>query len=520
MSSISERFRSIQLDNKQNTLWFFVAFIGGGFVVAFTKFAVSQAWVAAVVAAGVVLSLVFYYVFNDEDAPEEEGDNVYYLGLLLTIISLIVTLVELFGIGSETVGNAEKIRMLLQNFGIALTSTVFGIAGRVLVQNLQRREDSAQEPESLAAPVFGEPPAIHAKPEKLVEYNRYLFETITRELTQCVHALAQFHLTVRTYSHDTTDDLLVHSKTLKKEATGFRDVLQQNIDEFTEELQRLSKSTFGSIESSLTASADHTRSAVEQLQSAHDSYIARLDSENSKSLQAINQNFASASKETERLAELLQLANDGFVEQFQDYHRMFLEHTQSLSDQNRGIQENLESAVERSSSLVQRLTGVSERFIDTFDILEVDLGRTTSASKSLDSTVELAVKSMAILEQEIEQLREVLTPLHESAEKLTQTFHALDDLGSQMRSIKNVEESAASVRQIGESLQSIVDATESATEHSSRAMELLEGFAQSIKTAEEEILSSAREIASLATESRESTTKRQRSIFGVFNPRR
>ena len=46
-----------------------------------------DAWHAALVAAGVVIALAVYYVLNDEDAPEEEGDNVYYLGLLFTLIS-------------------------------------------------------------------------------------------------------------------------------------------------------------------------------------------------------------------------------------------------------------------------------------------------------------------------------------------------------------------------------------------------------------------------------------------------
>ena len=109
------------------------------------------------VAAGVVLALTIYYVLNDEDAPEEEGDNVYYLGLLFTLISLMFTLVELFGADTYAVRNAEKIRALLENFGIALTSTVVGIAGRVLVQNWQRAG-------SPAAPEFAEDTEVPALP--------------------------------------------------------------------------------------------------------------------------------------------------------------------------------------------------------------------------------------------------------------------------------------------------------------------------------------------------------------------
>ena len=122
-----------------NAVWFFVALIGGGAVVLLTKYAFDSAWPATVVAASVVLALIVYYMLNDEDAPEEEGDNVYYLGLLFTLISLMFTLWQLFAAGTETVGSSQKIHALLENFGIALTSTVVGIAGRVALLNWQRK---------------------------------------------------------------------------------------------------------------------------------------------------------------------------------------------------------------------------------------------------------------------------------------------------------------------------------------------------------------------------------------------
>ena len=123
---------------RTNAFWFFVAFLVGGAAVWWTKLAVTNAWFAAMVAAGVVFALMIYYLLNDEDAPEQEGDNVYYLGLLFTLISLMFALLDLFGSDAIAIPNAEKIRALLENFGIALTSTVVGIAGRVVLHNWQR----------------------------------------------------------------------------------------------------------------------------------------------------------------------------------------------------------------------------------------------------------------------------------------------------------------------------------------------------------------------------------------------
>ena len=149
---------------RTNAMWFFVAFLGGGAGVWWAKSVFANAWFAAMVAAGVVLALSIYYMLNDEDAPEEEGDNVYYLGLLFTLISLMFSLVELFGADTDAVRNADKIRVLLENFGIALTSTVAGIAGRVAVQNWQRTASAGRAEFAGDTAVPARPPRGRERP--------------------------------------------------------------------------------------------------------------------------------------------------------------------------------------------------------------------------------------------------------------------------------------------------------------------------------------------------------------------
>ena len=90
---------------RTNALWFFTALFGGGVAIWWAKSA-ANAWFAATVAAGTVLALAIYHILNDEDAREEEGDNVYYLGLLFTLLSLMFTLMELFGADADPVRNA------------------------------------------------------------------------------------------------------------------------------------------------------------------------------------------------------------------------------------------------------------------------------------------------------------------------------------------------------------------------------------------------------------------------------
>ncbi|ESY76886.1 hypothetical protein X741_34545, partial [Mesorhizobium sp. LNHC229A00] len=61
---------------------------------------------------------------------EQTGDNLYYMGFLFTLTSLGVSL---FQFGSE--GSTDTI---VRNFGIAVTSTITGIALRIFYNQMRR----------------------------------------------------------------------------------------------------------------------------------------------------------------------------------------------------------------------------------------------------------------------------------------------------------------------------------------------------------------------------------------------
>ena len=89
-------------------------------------------------AAVVVILLVglYYYRVSGEDSEDRQiaGDNLYYLGLLYTLCSLIMALLQLFVFDIQEDVN-ERANELIGNFGIALSSTVAGILARILFQS-------------------------------------------------------------------------------------------------------------------------------------------------------------------------------------------------------------------------------------------------------------------------------------------------------------------------------------------------------------------------------------------------
>lgn len=61
--------------------------------------------------------------------PDQTGDNVYYLGFLYTLTSLAYSLYQF----SVSAG----VEQIVQNFGIAVATTIVGVAGRVLLNQMR-----------------------------------------------------------------------------------------------------------------------------------------------------------------------------------------------------------------------------------------------------------------------------------------------------------------------------------------------------------------------------------------------
>ena len=465
-----------------NALWFFGALLGGGAAIWWTKSAIDNAWFAAMVAAGVVLVLIIYYLLNDEDAPEEEGDNVYYLGLLFTLISLMFTLVELFGTDADEVRNPEKIRALLENFGIALTSTIVGIAGRVALLNWQRA-GSAGTPDldqNIAGPA---PPPPSASAEEMDGFNRHVLGRIARDLTQGANALARFHRIVRSHASESEDYLRNHSEVLKRESSEFKDTLQLNADTFAQELKNQAESTLQDVGGSLGALAQQAEALLERLQSAHDGYLAEL-------------------RETTR---------------------SFHDDIQSATSQNLdAIQRSSDAAAKQSLSLTQNLSTVNERIDKALDNLESGLGHASGAGEALGNSANQAAKSIAVLEVQAERLRVALAPLHAGAEAMTGVLDSMKELDAHIRAGHDTEQTTAAVRQIGEILQTITTETEAATERAARAAKLLDAFTRSIQTTEGETRRAAKalgDLANVAEARAETLHQNQKSGFRFWNRR-
>src|SRR5258708_3100822 len=112
-------------------LFFAVVLSGAGYIVfsklhEFSALQVTLVPVLIMVAYALVLGLARLFRLRDV----QSGDNLYYMGFLFTLTSLAVSLYQF-----SSAGSAEQI---VQNFGIAIASTIAGIALRIFFNQMRR----------------------------------------------------------------------------------------------------------------------------------------------------------------------------------------------------------------------------------------------------------------------------------------------------------------------------------------------------------------------------------------------
>ncbi len=199
-------------------IFFGVVLAGCGYIVLSKKYGLSAEYVTLVPVAIMIsyaLLLGFARWFRLRD--DQSGDNLYYMGFLFTLTSLGVSLYQYSSLGS-----AEQI---VQNFGIAIASTITGIALRIFF-NQMRRDPIEVE---------------HFARLELAEASR----KVKRELESTVLEFSYFR---RSTQQSMTDSLEEVKSILGEAKTSFTGQLKDFAEHSSEPLERASQKSGDTIE--------------------------------------------------------------------------------------------------------------------------------------------------------------------------------------------------------------------------------------------------------------------------------
>lgn len=124
MSATAQRPDAGEARRQHRKVWLATLAMGAVFIVLANLVSLPP-WLIALVLS--VLMIGFGVSIREtEVASDSKGDSFYYLGLLFTFIALIAALIA-FDWGSD----ATRTIGIIRNFGIALVTTIWGLAGRV-----------------------------------------------------------------------------------------------------------------------------------------------------------------------------------------------------------------------------------------------------------------------------------------------------------------------------------------------------------------------------------------------------
>ena len=212
--------------------------------------------IAALISIVICLAcLVFYYRIARRDSTDlHNPDNLYYMGLLFTLTSLVYSLITLFllnGDGDIT----ERTYNLIGSFGIALVSTFFGILLRILLlQELGNHDDFNQLRQS-----------AHAD---LTETARKL----RMELAQTIADMVVFRRAIVQATNETMQET-------KKAQSAMIQQIEKAATEQTRILSTLSTTTvdkLGAIFDGVTASVENIQKSLDDITEKQSKRVQQL----------------------------------------------------------------------------------------------------------------------------------------------------------------------------------------------------------------------------------------------------
>ncbi len=124
-------FSKIPTGLLNGVLFFAVVLMGSGYIIlaklyAFSAVLVTSVPVLIMIAYAALLGIARLFRLRDD----QSGDNLYYMGFLFTLTSLAVSLYQF--------SSERSSEQIVQNFGIAIASTIAGIALRIFFNQMRR----------------------------------------------------------------------------------------------------------------------------------------------------------------------------------------------------------------------------------------------------------------------------------------------------------------------------------------------------------------------------------------------
>lgn len=395
----------------------FLVLLAAGVVLScVVRMLIDDAIYGAVAAIAIcIFCLVVYFVVAWRGGAEQHSpDNLYYMGLLFTLTSLIYSLITLFLIDVGDTDIKARTYNLIGSFGIALISTFVGILGRILllpkvdlVSGLPPHGKENQAGMSAGRVTIDQPQLLpHA------EIAEAAFK-LRNELTQTIADMSVFRKTFFQATNETV-----------QEADKARVAITQQAGKAAREQTKILSTLSATAVDKLAAAIDeiitpvkNARESLDELAAQQVKWMQQFVNMVEQSAGTLERSIGDSSAKLISAGEKFEIAFDSVQESSQAITRKLQSTGESVHDFSSSIRQSVKLFADIADEIEQvenALTGSAKAFTGSFDI----------ASKVMPQYTQQFEKLITVLRQEAEQwqsmTQEVRGSLAQAVEKLTE----------------------------------------------------------------------------------------------------
>ena len=402
------------------------------------------------VAIAVIIRLGYYYhkKHNEGEDITQASDELYYLGLLFTLVSLSCALISLFILDPSANNLEQRTNDLIGSFGIALGSTIAGILARILLQRMHALPSSFVEPPSGGSGASDGQDAPHEllklrqnlreASDAFSHFTRMTLNQAEQTAAHSEHLIKEFNARMSRDIKNSLEQTGESWRNIAQEINSqsqqalepLKDLIQQVFERTENNLQKLdgrAETTARNIEALLDANVDALKKlpeAADAAASSLKSLVSNLDVAEQQAGRLGNAATNAASRITDgsfRIASAFEKSEDGanklqgaiqnMKKEVQEAGEKMLEHMVSLNHSLTSVSANLKTAEQHTGKIGQNVQMV---------IAELD--KQTSQIVTAYEAINQDVQSRAELQRKIGELQTSIEALTDYAKKLIESL--------------------------------------------------------------------------------------------------
>ena len=388
---------------------FFSAFLVGVALITISKSWQWPVWIVVLVPIIVITGygVASYFLPRLAIREDQLGDNIYYLGFLLTLWSLTITLIQYRSDSDND--------YIISNFGVALAATIWGILCRSILAQMRKDVVGIERElqKSLSEASFKLRGQIGAVSED--------FASLTRQITQVTEDYSRDLVK----SHQSLSSGLVNvideqTQSLQSTSESSAEKLGSSVEESVQAVEEVVQTTTGSLKETALAvrdSIDDVGKTLGEYLQAHAASLKEAQENESKDRQAITTDLKTS---LESLRDTVGKVNANAVtsEQLKRFTDAFevvaLEMTEALQKLAKQALDNDGQIAELTQTLTESISNQEQKIEDA--VVKVEI-----AAEQAEKSSSLAADTAALSEEKMQRLRsqfDAISKAREEADEL------------------------------------------------------------------------------------------------------